>query len=115
MLTGTFSDAISTSLLVYIYSSITRPNHNNCEQPTGEVWANDCGVIGGMLSFNEGVCGTYTGGVHVDCDGSGNPTTVYTPGGNFGNCVDSGSTGYGSDCSAGPGNYAFAHWCCSRI
>lgn len=84
-----------------------------CGKQSGEIFANDCGIIAGQVDLgSETYCGAvYDNGASVTCDGNGTPTEVVTQGGNFGNCYDyTGSQPCGQYL-----NIQQVYYCCSRL
>ncbi|KAH7251015.1 hypothetical protein BKA59DRAFT_452253 [Fusarium tricinctum] len=83
----------------------------SCGDVHATIYANNCGMI--SYSRNEGseceVDGGWPSGYGLACDNR-KPSTVFTTGGNFGNCYQK-----ASNCSPIPWTYYFASWCCSRL
>ncbi|KAK3657767.1 hypothetical protein LTR56_002146 [Elasticomyces elasticus] len=92
---------------------IGNPNSGgSCGQLQGQVYANDCGIIAAVTSFqSNGWCNAgWSDGVSVDCDDSGHPTYVRTQGGDFANCY-----GHGGSCYSAPYSFHGVEYCCSRV
>lgn len=76
------------------------------------IYANNCNTIAvSSAGMQKNPCkGSYGSGTGVECDGNGNPSFVWTTGGNFHNCYKISN----GQCATGPFVYINVYFCCKK-